>query len=169
MNKKNMLKVIGFVFLVSCQQNETFMEYNGYNDIIVDSPALLWSSSRENFQKKYPMVSEFGDNNIYFENNLDGKITSRFFDFLDNQLWRVGVCYGEYSDDELDLLKKDLQKKYGIYLIEDNGTIETWYLENNEHTQIVFNINKIEHNTIYGSYLNPPLRDLDRKKHVQNQ
>jgi len=105
-----MLKIIGLVFLVSCRENETFMEYNGYNDIIVDSPALL-----------------------------------------------------------LNLLKKDLQKKYGLYLIEDNGTIESWYLEKNEHTQIVFNINKIENNTIYGSYLNPPLRDLDMKKQVQNQ
>ncbi|MDR1859232.1 MAG: hypothetical protein LBQ69_07160 [Treponema sp.] len=171
MDKRKILQVIGvgflfYLLLVSCQQSQRNETFIGYSDVIVNSPTLLWGSSTEDLKNKYPnVVNESGDNITFDEYNLNGKIW-RFFDFIDNQLWRVGVSYGEHSDDELDLLRKDLQKKYGISLIEDNGTIEAWYLESNEYNQIVFLINKLENNTINCSYINPPLMDLHWKKYI---
>jgi len=164
MNRRNKLKIVefGFLFLLfSCHQslqNETII---GYNDVIITSPTLLWGSSIEALKNKYPnVVNESGDNSTFDEYNLNGKIW-RFFDFIDNQLWRVGVCYGEYSDEELDLLRKNLQKNYGLSLIEDNGTIEVWHLEgNDDYNQIVFAINKIKNNTVNCSYINPFLSEI---------
>ena len=72
----------------------------------------------------------------------------------------VYVHYGQYSNEKLKLLKNNIQKIYGIKLIEDNGTIESWYIENNEYNSIVFLINKLENNTIRGTYQNPELRKI---------
>jgi hypothetical protein len=60
----------------------------------------------------------------------------------------------------LDSLKKELQKKYGILLIEDNGTIESWHIKSNDNNNIVFTINKLQNNMVTCSYINPSLRDL---------
>jgi hypothetical protein len=88
----------------------------------------------------------FGNPNdeTFFEYNFNGEKTIRFFDFINNQLWRVGVSYGQNSNSELDLLRKEFQKKYGLFPIEDNGTIESWYLELDEYNEIVFLINKLQ-------------------------
>ena len=167
MNRKNILKIIGlgflffnYLLLISCQQNLQNETFIGYNDVIIGSPTLLWGSSIEDLKNKYPnAINESGDNISFDEYNLDGKIW-RYFDFVDNKLWMVGVSYGEYSNDELDLLRNDLQKNYGISLIEDNGTIEVWHLEDNEYNQIVFAINKISNNAVNCSYINPSLREI---------
>jgi hypothetical protein len=58
-----------------------------------------------------------------------------------------------------------LERKYGIRLIEDNGTIETWYIKNTENNDIVFVINKLENNMVRCSYINPTLRDEFEKKY----
>jgi len=171
MGKRKVLHIIGFGFifyflLVSCQQSQPNETFIGYNDVISNSPTLLWGSSTDDLEKKYPnVVNESGDNITFDEYNSNGKVW-RSFDFIDNQLWRVCVSYGEYSNDELDLLKKDLQKKYGIFLIEGNDTIEFWHLESNEYNQIVFAINKLKNNTVNCSYINPPLRDLQMSRYV---
>jgi hypothetical protein len=171
MGKRKVLQIIGlgflfYLLLVSCQQSQPDETFIGYNDVISNSPTLLWGSSTENLKNKYQnVVNESGDNITFDEYNSNGKIW-RFFDFIDNQLWRVGVSYGEFSDDELELLRKDLQKKHGISLIEGNDTIEIWHLESNEYNQIVFAINKLKNNTVNCSYINPPLRDLHWKKYV---
>jgi len=171
MDKRKILQIIGlwflfYLLLTSCQQSQRNETFIGYNDVILNSPTLLWGSSIEELKNKYPnVVNESSDNIIFDEYNLNEKIW-RSFDFLDNQLWRVCVSYGKYSEDELDLLRKGLQKNHGIYSIYDNGTIETWHLESNENNQIVFTINKIENNTVNCSYINPPLMDLQMSRYV---
>jgi hypothetical protein len=144
------------LFQISCQKDEVFI---GYNDILVNSPMLLWDSSIEELKNNYPNIEEFGVNNMFTEYNLDGQIEFRIFHYFNNELFMVAVSYGKYSNDRLDLLRKDLQKKYGTFTIEDSGTIEAWYLELNEYNEIVFLINKLENNTVRCSYINPSLRD----------
>jgi hypothetical protein len=153
------------LFQISCQQ-EKEQTFIGYDDLLVNSPMLLWGSSIEEFKNKYPDIEEFGNSDdqnfteqIFTEQNFNGKINARYFRYFNNKLYMVHVSYGNYSNNELDSLKDNLQKKYGINLIEDNGTIETWYLEGNEDTQIVFLINKVENNMLNCSYINPHLRD----------
>jgi hypothetical protein len=129
---------------------------------LVNSPILLWGSSIEELKNNYPNIEEFGVNtNMFTEYNLDGQIKGRMFRFINNKLFMIHVSYGEYSNNRLDLLRKDLQKKYGIFPIEDNGTIEAWYIKNDENDEIAFLINKLQNNTVNASYINPPLRDLD--------
>jgi len=120
---------------------------------------LLWGSSKEEVKINYPNVEEF--NNNFYEHNLKGKVKNRFFEFINNKLFFVGVSYGNYSDNELDLLKNELQKNYGISLIEDNGTIEWWHIKSNENNNIVFTINKLQNNMVNCSYINPSLRDMN--------
>ena len=173
MNKRNALKIIGlgflfytYFFLISCQENTTLIEDIGYNDLLVASPSIRWGSSTEELRKKYSnVVNESGDNVSFDEYNPNGKVR-RSFHFIDNQLWGVFVSYGEYSGNDLDLLRKDLQERHGINSISDNGTIETWDLESNEHTQITFITNKLINNTVNCSYMNPPLRDLQMSRYV---
>ena len=100
----------------------------------------------------------------FYEYNFNGEKTIRFFDFINNQLWRVVVSYGQNSNSELDLLREELQNIYGLFPIEDNGTIESWYLELNENNEIVFVINKLKNNTINASYINPQLRKIHMKE-----
>jgi hypothetical protein len=165
MNKYKIIKIAGYcvllfsfgIFQVSCQNNKKF---TGYNDLLYNSPSLSWGSSIEEVKSKYPNIEK----NVFGEydddkNNLPGQIQSRIFFFHDNQLYTVLVNYGAYNDDELDLLRNNLQKKYGIYLIEDNGTIESWYIADNENNTTAFAINKLEDNTVRCSYINPKLRD----------
>ena len=145
------------IFQVSCQKNKEFI---GYNDLLYNSPSLLWGSSLEEVKSKYPNIEKSSFGGYYDDkNNLTGKTQSRFFRFYDNQLYMVLINYGTYNDDELDLLRSNLQKKYGIHLIEDNGTIESWYMADNENNTTAFTINKLENNTVRGSYINPKLRD----------
>ena len=143
---------------VSCQNNE----FIGYKDLLVKSPLLLWGSSKEEVKSKYPDVEEI--DNYFFENNLNGKIKNRLFEFIDNKLFFVGVSYGSYSNEELDLLRNELEKNYGISLLEDNGTIESWHIKSNENNNIVFMINKLQNNIVNCSYINPLLRDRYDKK-----
>jgi hypothetical protein len=173
MNKRNALKIIGlgfllynYLLLISCQENTTLIDDIEYNDLLVTSPSIRWGSSPEELKRKYPnVVNESGDNMTFDEYNLNGKVW-RSFRFIDNKLWGIFVSYGEYGEDELDLLRNDLQEKHGISSIHDNGTIETWDLGNNEYTQIVFVTNKLMNNTVNCSYLNPPLRDLQMSRDV---
>ena len=145
----------------------------GYNDVLVNSQTILWGSSIEIMKNTFPnVIIETYDeifignpnDETFYEYNFDGEKTIRFFDFINNQLWRVGVSYGQNSNSELDLLREELQKKYGLFPIEDNGTIESWYLELNEDNETVFVINKLQNNTINASYINPPLRDIHMKE-----
>jgi len=101
-------------------------------------------------------------NEYYF----NGEKTIRFFNFIENQLYWVGVSYGQYSNGELDLFKENLQKIFGTFPIEDNGTIEEWYLEMKEYNTIVFTINKLQNNTLNASYMNPYLRDKYWKESI---
>jgi hypothetical protein len=145
------------IFLVLCQKDK---EFTGYKDLLYNLPALLWGSSIEEVKSKYPNIEKNGfggyDDN---RNNLTGQIQSRMFFFYDNQLYKALINYGTYNDNELDLLRKNIQKKYGIFLIEDNGTIEFWDIADNENNVTVFTINKLENNTVRGSYINPKLMD----------
>jgi len=198
MNKYTIIKMVGYCFLifslgifqVSCQKNKKIIGYNdllynspgifqvscqknkefiGYNDLLYNSPSLLWGSSIEEVKNKYPNIEKRGFNGYDdIKNNLTGQIQSRFFRFYDNQLYMVLINYGTYNDAELDLLKNNLQIKYGKYLIEDNGTIENWYIADNENNAITFVINKIENNTVRCSYINPKLRDEYDKKYKNN-
>ena len=164
MENNNVLKIVIIfslvLFQISCQKDEVFI---GYNDLLVNSPMLLWGSSIENMKNNYPNIEEFSNNNMFRECDLNGQIKFRLFSFTNNKLFYVAVSYGEYNNEEMELLKNNLQEKYGIYLIEDNGTIETWYINSNKDNQIVFNINKIENNTVNCSYINPTLREIDDK------
>ena len=146
---------------------------DGYNDILINSQTILWGSSIEILKNTFPNVIYETYDEIFIGNpndktfheyNFNGEKTIRFFDFINNQLWRVGVSYGQKSNSELDLLREELQKKYGLFPIEDNGTIESWYLELNEHNEIVFVINKLQNNTINTSYINPQLREIHMKE-----
>ena len=170
MNKNKIIKIVRYCFLVfslsifqvSCQKNK---EFTGYNDLLYNSPALLWGASIEEVKSKYPNIEENGFSGYDDDkNNLTGQIQSRMFFFYDNQLYMVLINYGTYNDDELSLLRNNLQKKYGIHLIEDNGTLENWYIADNENNATAFTINKLENNTVRGSYINPELRD----KHDKN-
>jgi len=147
----------------SCQENEPFI---GYDDILVNSPALVWGSSINEIKKKYPNVEESGYN-CFNEINPDERIKARFFNFYNNQLFWVGVSYGSYTAEELNILKKELQKKHGDFLIEDNGTIESWYIKRDNNNEIVFLINKLQNNTINCSYINPSLRDKDMNSSME--
>jgi hypothetical protein len=165
MNKYTIIKMVEYcffisslgIFQVSCQKNKEFI---GYNDLLYNSSSLLWGSSIEEVKNKYPNIEKSGFGGYEDDKNtLTGKMQSRFFRFYDNQLYMVLINYGTYNDNELDLLRNNLQKKYGIKLIEDNGTIENWYITDNENNATVFAINKIENNTVRCSYINPKLRD----------
>ena len=183
-------KIIGIlpflivVFGVSCQQSNISTESlinkiptdeisTGYNDVLVNTQTILWGSSIEILKNTFPNVIYetydeifIGNPNdeTFYEYNFHGEKTIRFFDFINNQLWRVGVSYGQKSNSELDLLRGEFQKQYGLFLIEDNGSIESWYLEFNEHNEIVFVINKLQNNTINASYINPQLREIHMKE-----
>jgi hypothetical protein len=168
MENNNRLKIFGywiFFFLsiisqISCKEENIFEDiFTGYNDLLDNSPMLLWGSSKQEVKYKYSNVEETG--NEFFEYNLNGKIKFRVFYFVDNKLYFVGVSYGEYNNDELDLLRSKIQKNFGIILLEDNGTIESWYIEDNENNAIVFTINKLRNNTVNCSYINPILRDMN--------
>jgi hypothetical protein len=163
MNRYKIIKIIGYCFLifslglfqVSCKKNKEFL---GYKDLLDNSPMLLWGSSVEEVKSKYPDIEDFGNNddNYILKYIPDG---GKYFHFFNNQLFMVHVFGGIFAGDKLDALKNDIQKNYGIYLIEDNGTIESWYIINNENNAIAFTINKIENNKVYCSYVNPKLRD----------
>jgi hypothetical protein len=160
------LILLSGIFQISCQKNDEFI---GYKDLLDNSPMLLWGSSIEQVKNKYPNIEKNGFDGYDDKNNLTGKIQSRFFRFYDNQLYMVLINYGTYNDDELDLLRNNLQRKYGIYLIEDNGTIETWYMEDNENNATAFAVNKLENNTVRCSYINPKLRDeYDENVFIEN-
>ena len=106
-----MKKIFLIVLLqVSCQKNN---EYIGYNDLLVKSPMLLWGSSKEEVKNKYPNVEEYC--NGLWEMNLNGQIKQRYFNFIDNELYFVGVSYGNYSDYDLNLLKNRLKKIWYIF------------------------------------------------------
>jgi hypothetical protein len=166
-NSLKILGVLGFFLLlvisqISCKK-DIAIDYNGYNDLLENSPMLLWGSSKEEVKIKYPDVKEarYDLDNTLREYNLNGKIKGRHFEFIDNKLFFVAVTYGNYNDNELDLLKKELHEDYGILLIEDNGTIEAWYIIKNENNEIVFVIDKSRNNIVNCSYINPVLRDRD--------
>ena len=178
------LLIFIIAFYISCQQSNISTEnliYKtqtdeisvGYNDVLIDSQTILWGSSIEILKNTFPNVNYetydeifIGNPNdeTFYEYNFHGEKTIRFFDFINNQLWRVGVSYGQKSNSELDLLRGEFQKQYGLFLIEDNGSIESWYLEFNEHNEIVFVINKLQNNTINASYINPQLRKIHMKE-----
>jgi hypothetical protein len=160
--------VVFFIILfalsqVSCQKNKVFI---GYNDLVNDSPKLLWGSSLEELKSKYPNVVETMNIGIikeFDEGKMDGQIKYRGFQFINNKLFMVLASYGNYSSEMLELLKENIVKKYGKITIEDNGTIESWYIENNKNNEIVILINKIENNVVNCSYIFPPLRDESLK------
>ena len=77
----------------------------------------------------------------------------KYFHFLKNQLFMVHVFGGIYSGRKLHLLKKDIEKNYGIYSIEDNHwTIERWLIAYSENNETVFSID-IEDHSVYCSYM----------------
>lgn len=169
MDKYKIIKVVGYYFLIfslvlfqtSCQKSKEFI---GYNDLLYNSPTLLWGSSIEEVKSKYPNIEKNPFGGYYDDkNNLLGQIKSRVFNFYNNQLFSVEISYGTYSDDDLNLLKNNFIKKYGSFNIEENGTIEDWFVINNENNQVVFVINKLQNNMIYCSYINPPLREENYK------
>ena len=173
-----------FIFNISCQQANISIEglinkistdeiSVGYNDVLINSQTILWGSSIEILKNTFPnAINETYDEIIignpndetFYEYNFYGEKTIRFFDFINNQLWRVVVSYGQNSNSELDLLREEFQNKYGLFPIEENGTIESWYLELNENNEIVFVINKLKNNTINASYINPQLREIHMKE-----
>jgi helix-turn-helix protein len=75
----------------------------------------------------------------------------------------VQVSYGNYSSEMLELLKENIIKKYEKITVEDNGTIESWHIENNKNNEIVILINKLQNNVVNCSYIFPPLRDESLK------
>jgi hypothetical protein len=163
------IKAIRFILFLSvlvqmsCKTNKSFI---GYNDLVNDSPKLLWSSSIEDLIDKYPNAVETMDKGIikeFDEYKLDGKVKYRNFQFINNKLFMVLASYGNYSFEMLELLREDIEKKYGKITIENNGTIESWYIENNKNNQIVLLINKLENNVVNCSYIFPPLRDESLK------
>lgn len=156
--KRIFLVFLLVLLMLSCQKN---IEYIGYNDLLESSPILLWGSSKDDVKNKYPNVEE--RDNALWEYNLNGRIIQRFFDFIGNELYFVGVSYGNYSNDALGILKNVLEKEHGIFTIEDNGTIETWHIKTDENNNIVFVINKLENNMVNCSYINPVLRDKYEK------
>ena len=115
---------------VSCQTDK---EFTGYDDLLGNSPTLLWGSSIEDVKEKYPNVSSWAGSSYaetsFGEDNPKGPIIFRSFEFINNQLFMVHVSYGSYTDDMLELLKQDIIAKYGKITIEDNGTIERWDIE----------------------------------------
>jgi hypothetical protein len=168
MRKISIKIVVFFIILfalsqVSCQKNKVFI---GYNDLVDDSPKLLWGSSLKEVKNKYANVVETMNIGIikeFDEGNIDGQIKYRSFQYINNKLFIVHVSYGNYSSEMLELLKENIIKKYGKIKIEDNGTIESWYIENNKNNEIVILINKIENNVVNCSYIFPPLRDESLK------
>jgi hypothetical protein len=161
------------LFQISCKKSKEFI---GYNDLVDDSPKILWGSSYEEVKNKYPNIEEpvlnieiirnferieafYELNKTFNEPKLDGKIKFRNFEFIDNKLFAVYVSYGSYSSEMLGLLKKEIEKKYGKITTEDNGTIESWYIVNTENNLIVIVINKLQNNVVYCSYIYPPLND----------
>jgi len=176
---KHTIKIIWFLIFcncllfISCPKSKT----KGYNDLIWNSPELLWGSSINEFKNKYPNVKEFSEVNklkdveiVFYEaierSLNEHAIEGRYFHFYNNRLFKVDVCYGNYNQVELDLLKNNLQKKYGIDLIENNGTIEGWHINIDKNNKIVFLINILDNNTVNCSYINPFLNDTYLKRQI---
>ena len=114
-------KAIGFllfltiVFCISCQDSiipskglmnleQTDETFSGYNDLLVNSQTILWGSSIEIMKNNFPNVIGDSDDVIYYiksceetfnEYNFNGEKTIRFFNFIENQLYWVGVSYGQ--------------------------------------------------------------------------
>jgi hypothetical protein len=148
---------------VSCQKSKEFI---GYDDLVDDSPKLLWGSSAEELKNKYPNVGEtinIGIIKEFNEGRMDSQIKFRGFQFINDKLFTVHVSYGNYSSEMLELLKEKIIRKYGKIITEDNGTIESWYIENNKNNETVILINKIKNNVVNCSYIFPPLRDESLK------
>jgi hypothetical protein len=180
---KTTMKTISFflflfaLFQISCKKSKEFI---GYNDLVDDSPKILWGSSLEEVKNKYPNIEEpvlnielirnleriealYEHNKAFYEPKLDGKIKFRNFEFIDNKLFAVYVSYGSYSSEMLELLKEEIEKKYGKITTEDNGTIESWYIVNTENNLIVIVINKLQNNVVNCSYIYPPLNEENLK------
>ena len=155
--------VLIFTFLlilshVSCQKNNEFI---GYNDLLENSPMILWGSSKDEVKIKFPNVVErdYPFDNILWEMNLNGQIKQRYFKFYNNKLYLVRVSYGNYNDDELNILKNKLEKVYGIKLINENETSEFWHIKDNENNIIVLSIDKFNNKMVNCSYINSVLMD----------
>jgi len=137
------------------QKEELFTD--GYIDLLYDSPKVLWGSSIEEVKSKYPNIEEsyFGgyDDN---ENNLNGRIESRIFHFYNNKLYMVNISYGFYKKDEVDILKKELQKKYGDFLIKYD---EYWYVINKKNNQVVFSITYMGNYLVNCIYINQQIKN----------
>jgi len=136
-------------------KKETFTA--GYNDLLYDSPALLWGSSIKEVKSKYPNIKEnmFGGYRDD-ENNLNGKMQSRIFSFHNDQLYMVNISYGMYTEEEIDILRNELQKKYGDFLIKYD---EYWYVINEKNNQVVFVITYMGDYLVNGIYINQQIKN----------
>jgi hypothetical protein len=162
MNRNYRILVVILIILIqiSCQRDNNF---DGYNDILVNSSLLLWDSSINKLKDKYQNILEIENNKIsndeiivFKEDKLEGKIKYRYFAFVNKKLYRVEVGYGIYDSEKLNLLKKDLDKNYGIYQIENHDKFEKWNLKNNDNTEIIFQIDKFhkDYNIVSSVYFN---------------
>ena len=159
MNKCKYLNLCIFVFWmtifnISCTKDEHFI---GYNDLIIDSPKLLWNSSIEDLSDKYPNAIRINEN-YFYENNPNEKVFSRIFSYSENKLYSVFVNYGNYNDLELENLKIHLKRNVGIYSTEDTISTEIWYL-NTEKNKVYFVIDKTQNNTVNCQYSNSTLEN----------
>jgi len=123
---------------------------------------LLWGSSIGDVKNKYPYIEE-NELGYFTDNNLSGEIVDRYFDFIDNKLCMVSVHYGNYSNNDLNILRKTLKKNYGIRLIKDDSIYTHWYINNKLNNIIVFEINKFQDNSLSCYYMNNQLVDVKVK------
>ena len=167
MNKNILLIIFLLVlFYISCQQNNNF---NGYKDILINSPLLLWDSSIDIVKGKYKNIfeienSKFSDDEIivFKENELKEGIYYRYFLFLNNKLYKVVVGYGIYDNEMLNLLKMNIDKKHGIYQIENNDYFEKWDINFIENTKLNLQIHKLykDYNIVKIEYINNFIKDI---------
>jgi hypothetical protein len=141
------------------QNNKQYPRNISYNDLLFESPALFWGSSIFEVKTKYPNleVNIFGG--FYDDNNFHGEMESRTFYFYKNQLYMVNVTYGMYTEKEVEILKNELQEKYGIFLIKDDVSIKYWYIINEKNNQVVFSITYMGDYLINCIYINQQIKN----------
>jgi len=173
-----------FLIFASCEKTKT--DYTGYNDIIWDSPALSWNSSIDEVKEIYPNLNEYSisarlkenendfslllffpiifsnKDSIFYEIIEEGlygePVQDRDFYFLENKLYKVSVNYGNYNQDELDLLKNNFKKKYGKKFTVDNyEAMDIWGVNIDKKNRIVL---YIRDNNVSGLYISPYLSDI---------